>query len=74
MKLELNSTQSETIKAMKRSVYREKDRGVKKSVRVDKRRWMKNKATDKEIATKLNQMGTMYKFGLVWYVKFRVHS
>ena len=34
---------------------------AKRSVRVDKRRWMKNKATDAENAAKLNQMGTLCK-------------
>ena len=61
MKLELNSERSERIKALKGSAYREKDREVKGSVRTDKRRWMKNKATDAEKAAKLNQMGTLYK-------------
>ena len=61
MKLELNSVRSERIKALKRSAYRKKDREVKRSVRADKRRWMKNKAIDAENAAKLNQMGTLYK-------------
>ena len=61
LKLELNSVRSERIKALKRSAYREKDKEVKRSVRADKRRWMKNKATDAENAAKLNQMGTLYK-------------
>ena len=61
MKLELNSVRSERINALKRSAYREKDREVKRSVRADKRRWMKNKAIDAENAAKLNQMGTLYK-------------
>ena len=59
--MELNSARSERIKALKRSAYREKDREVKRSVRADKRRWMKNKAIDAENAAKLNQMGTLYK-------------
>ena len=46
---------------MKRSAYEEKDREAKSIVSGDKRRWMKNKATDAENAAKLDHMGTLYK-------------
>ena len=45
---------------MKTSAYVEKDREAKSIVSGDKRRCIKNKATNAENAAKLDQMGTLY--------------
>ena len=57
LKAEINSTQSERIKYLKRQQYKEKDKDAKRMVRSDKREMINNMAKEAEEAAQMNYTG-----------------
>ena len=53
--------ENERIMNIRRQQYQEKDREVKRRLKMNKRRWVNDKAKDAEAAANLNQMGTLYR-------------